>query len=77
MLSDKSNFCRHIFETETNYSDLILHGEAVALGMVMAAQMSKNLNMISEIDYLRIKNHLESCGFITDYKKNKRRLEFG
>lgn len=61
----------HIFETETNYSDLILHGEAVALGMVMAAQMSKNLNMISEIDYLRIKNHLESCGFITDYKKIK------
>ncbi|MBM5782312.1 MAG: 3-dehydroquinate synthase [Pelagibacterales bacterium] len=61
----------HVFETETNYSDLILHGEAVALGMVMAAKMSQNLNMISENDFLRIKNHIEDCGFITDEKKLK------
>lgn len=59
----------HIFETETKYSDEILHGEAVALGMAMAAKMSQNLGMIKENDYLRIKNHLENCGFVTDYKK--------
>ncbi len=61
----------HVFETETNYSDLILHGEAVALGMVMAAKMSQNLNMISENDFLRIKKHIDACGFITDEKKLK------
>lgn len=59
----------HIFETETKYSSEILHGEAVALGMAMAAKMSQNFSMISENDFLRIKTHLENCGFITDYKK--------
>lgn len=59
----------HIFETETGYSDEILHGEAVALGMLMAAKMSQNFHMISENDFMRIKNHLESAGFTTDPKK--------
>ena len=59
----------HIFETETKYSSEILHGEAVALGMAMAAKMSQNFKMISESDFLRIKTHLENCGFVTDYKK--------
>ena len=59
----------HIFETETNYSAEILHGEAVALGMVMAAKMSCNLGMIAESDFLLVKLHLESCGFVIDPKK--------
>jgi len=59
----------HVFETETNYSDEILHGEAVALGMVMAAKMSQNFGMIAENDFLRIASHLESAGFVTDPKK--------
>lgn len=59
----------HTFETETNYSDEILHGEAVALGMVMAAKMSQNLGMIAEKDFLRIKSHLENCGFAVDPKQ--------
>ncbi len=59
----------HIFETETNYSDEILHGEAVALGMLMAAKMSQNFNMITENDFLRIKSHLENVGFTIDPKK--------
>jgi 3-dehydroquinate synthase len=59
----------HIFETETKYSSEILHGEAVALGMAMAAKMSQNFAMISESDFLRIESHLKNCGFVTDYKK--------
>lgn len=59
----------HIFETETKYSSELLHGEAVALGMAMAAKMSQNFSMISEKDFLRIKSHLDNCGFVTDYKK--------
>ncbi|MBM3580170.1 MAG: 3-dehydroquinate synthase, partial [Alphaproteobacteria bacterium] len=55
----------HVFETETNYSDEILHGEAVAMGMKMAAKMSQ----ISENDFMRISSHLEKCGFVTDPKK--------
>ncbi len=59
----------HVFETETGYSDEIFHGEAVAIGMAMAAQMSKNLAMISEDEFLQIKNHLINCGFVIDLKK--------
>lgn len=59
----------HTFETETNYSDEILHGEAVALGMAMAAKMSQNLGMMPEKDFLRIAAHLANCGFVIDPKK--------
>lgn len=59
----------HIFETETKYSDEIFHGEAVALGMVMAAKMSQNFSLISENNFLRIKDHIEKCGFVIDPKE--------
>ncbi|NBV05983.1 MAG: 3-dehydroquinate synthase [Proteobacteria bacterium] len=59
----------HIFETETNYSNEILHGEAVALGMLMAAKMSLDFAMISESEFLEIKSHLENSGFVIDAKK--------
>ncbi|MES2962184.1 MAG: 3-dehydroquinate synthase [Pseudomonadota bacterium] len=59
----------HTFETETKYSDELLHGEAVALGMVMAAKMSQNFSMISESDFLRVRNHLQDCGFVIDPQK--------
>jgi len=58
----------HVFEVETNYSGELFHGEAVALGIVMAAKMSFNLGMILENDFWRIKDHLDNCGFVTDYK---------
>ncbi len=59
----------HIFETETNYSNELNHGEAVALGMMMAAKMSQNFAMISENEVAKIKNHLEKCGFTIDPKE--------
>ncbi len=59
----------HVFETETNYSSEILHGEAVALGMLMAAKMSLNFAMITPDDFAVIKSHFEDCGFVIDYKK--------
>ncbi len=59
----------HVFETETLYSSELLHGEAVALGMVLAAKMSLDLGMIQQQDFLRIKSHLYSVGFVTSHKK--------
>lgn len=59
----------HVLETETKYSNEILHGEAVAIGMVMAAKMSQNFDLISEGEFLRIKSHLELIGFVIDPKK--------
>jgi 3-dehydroquinate synthase len=58
----------HIFETETNYSDEILHGEAVALGMLMASQMSVDFEFINEDEYQKIFNHLQKSGFNLNLK---------
>lgn len=52
----------HIFETETNYSDEIFHGEAVAIGMVMAAKMSLKMGLIDQNDVTRIENHIVKSG---------------
>lgn len=59
----------HVFETEAGYSDEILHGEAVALGMAMAAEMSQNLGLLSAQESQQIVSHLEKCGFATDPKE--------
>jgi len=53
----------HIFETETNYSGIILHGEAVALGMAMAMKMSVLSNMLDEAEAEKGYNHLARAGF--------------
>lgn len=51
----------HTFEIETGYSDKLLHGEAVAIGMLMAAKMSQNLDMLDEKAYSEIENHFANC----------------
>lgn len=59
----------HIFETEINYSNEILHGEAVAIGIIMAAKMSEDLGFINAGEVARIKEFLDNCGFVTDVMK--------
>jgi 3-dehydroquinate synthase len=54
----------HIFETESGYSDELLHGEAVALGMMMAVKMSQEFGFISGEDFLRVLTHFQNCGLI-------------
>ncbi len=61
----------HVLEAETDYSNLLNHGEAVAIGMLMAAQMSCNQNMLQKKDVEEIKNHLNDCGFNLDLKSIK------
>jgi len=50
----------HALETLHGYQ-AILHGEAVAIGMIMAAQWSEKLGFISAADVLRIRNLLDEC----------------
>ncbi len=50
----------HAIETFQQYKDWI-HGEAVAAGMVMAAELSVMAGDISSADLLRIKNLLAAC----------------
>ena len=58
----------HIFETETNYSTEILHGEAVSIGMLMASQMSVDFGFIDNFEYQKIYNHLQKSGFELNLK---------
>ena len=52
----------HALETETGFSDRLLHGEAVALGMVLAARYSARLGDISLDDAARITAAIDVVG---------------
>ncbi|MEP7043579.1 MAG: 3-dehydroquinate synthase [Dokdonella sp.] len=51
----------HVLETETGYGNL-LHGEAVAIGMVLAAQLSSDLGRAPGADAARLAALLRALG---------------
>jgi 3-dehydroquinate synthase len=55
----------HALETETGFSSRLLHGEAVALGLVLATDFAARLDLIPAEDALRVRRHLEGCGLPT------------
>jgi 3-dehydroquinate synthase len=52
----------HALEAETGYSDRLLHGEAVALGMVLAARYSARQGLIEEADAERVAAAIAASG---------------
>ena len=57
----------HVIENETKYKKY-LHGEAVAIGMVMANETAVKMNLMSEKEAHKIKNLLEKYNLPTEYK---------
>lgn len=55
----------HALEAETGYSDVLLHGEAVAIGMVLAHQFSTAPGLCPETDTKRVIAHFKSIGLMT------------
>ena len=55
----------HALEAATGFSDRLFHGEGVAIGMVLAAELSAQLGMIAETDAARLKHHLADVGLPT------------
>ena len=55
----------HALEAATGYSDRLVHGEAVAIGMVLAHQFSARLNLCSPDDGKRVAAHLAEVGLPT------------
>lgn len=51
----------HAIETGCGYG-VVLHGEAIAIGMVMAADLSQRLGWITSTDVERIKSVLQAAG---------------
>ena len=56
----------HALEAETGYGGALLHGEAVAIGMVMAMTLSTRLGHAPGNDAARLKAHLKSVGLMAD-----------
>ena len=54
----------HAFEAVAGYGE-ILHGEAIAIGMRLAAQLSTRLGMAPESDAQRLDSLLQCCGLST------------
>lgn len=52
----------HALEAETGYSDILLHGEAVAIGMLLAMNISVIRGLSNEKDYARLKKHFDKIG---------------
>jgi 3-dehydroquinate synthase len=54
----------HAIEAETGYGEF-LHGEAVAIGMVMAFELSARLDLCAAEDVARVRRHLAAVGLPT------------
>lgn len=58
----------HALEGITGYdADVLVHGEGVAIGMVLAHSFSARMNLASHDDAARIRRHLEMVGLPTDF----------
>lgn len=55
----------HALEGATGYSNRLVHGEGVAIGMVLAHQFSAYMNLCSPDDGARVQAHLQAVGLPT------------
>src|SRR5437773_8533478 len=55
----------HALETETEFGDRLLHGEAVTLGMALAFDFAVRLGLASGQDAHRVRRHLDGSGLPT------------
>lgn len=55
----------HALEAAGGFSDALLHGEAVAIGMVLAFCLSERLGFCAAADSARLAQHLKSVGLPT------------
>lgn len=52
----------HSFELAANFNNSLLHGEAVAIGLVKAYELSARLGHASAADVARVREHLKAAG---------------
>ncbi len=52
----------HAFESYFGYSEKLLHGEAVSIGMLLATQLSVNLKLLSCEDREKLVDHCKKVG---------------
>ncbi len=52
----------HALEAETGFGDLLTHGEAVSIGLVLAFELSARLGCCPSEDVGRLRRHLDALG---------------
>jgi 3-dehydroquinate synthase len=55
----------HALEIEAGYGDLLLHGEAVSIGLVLAFMLSVRMGFCPPGDLARLRRHLDATGMPT------------
>ncbi|WP_075217307.1 3-dehydroquinate synthase [Mongoliimonas terrestris] len=55
----------HALEAATAYSDRLVHGEAIAIGMVLAHDFSVRMNLMGPEDAARVRRHFDAVGLPT------------
>ncbi len=56
----------HALEAETGFSDRLLHGEAVALGMVLAARFSAARGLLPRASAAHVARHFAEAGMVSE-----------
>jgi len=64
----------HALEAETGFGEELLHGEAVAIGMVLALDLSVRLNLCPAEDSARLRRHLAAVGLATGIEQVQGRI---
>ncbi len=59
----------HALEAECGYSGILLHGEAVAIGMIMALEASVRLGLAKTNDLERVEAHFTAVGMKTSARE--------
>jgi len=59
----------HALEAATGYSDRLLHGEGVAIGCVLAFELSQRLGLCAQEDPSRVRAHLAAMGMKSDLRQ--------
>ncbi len=59
----------HALEAEAGYNGMLLHGEAVSIGMVLALNLSHHLKLIEKESVNRLIKHLKEIGLPTNLKE--------
>jgi len=54
----------HALEAETTYGPNLVHGEAVAIGMLMAMALSVEMNLLGRQEYIRTITHYDTIGLM-------------
>jgi 3-dehydroquinate synthase len=55
----------HALEAAAGYTGALVHGEAIAVGMVLAHDFSVRMNLMGPDDALRVRRHLDAVGLPT------------